>query len=86
MIDKDAHLGAIRDLRSRQRANCRKAARLLYTASQLGKAAEFIWRHRRDAEPDEIVDIHTATRWHARELRQEAHFLLTLCDEEIFPL
>ena len=55
MIDKDAHLGAIRDLRSRQKANCRKAARLLYTASQLGKAAEFIWRHRRDAEPDEIV-------------------------------
>ena len=86
MIDKDAHLGAIRDLRSRHKANCRKAARLLYTARQLGKAAEFIWRHRRDAEPDEIVDIHTATRWQANELRQRAHFLLTLCDEEIFPL
>ena len=54
-------------------------------AKQLGKAAEFIWRHRRD-EPDEIVDMRAATRWHARELRQKAHFLLTLCDEEIFPL
>lgn len=86
MIDKDDLLGAIRDLMNRQKANCRKAARLLWMAKQLGKAAEFIWRHRRDAEPDEIVDIHAATRWHARELRQEAHFLLTLCDEEIFPL
>ena len=86
MIDKDAHLGAIRDLRNRQKANCRKAARLLYTASQLGKAAEFIWRHRRDAEPDEIVGMRAATRWQANELRQRADFLLTLCDEEIFPL
>lgn len=85
MIDKDAHLGVIRDLRNRQKANCRKAARLLWMAKQLGKAAEFIWRHRRD-EPDEIVDMRAATRWHARELRQKAHFLLTLCDEEIFPL
>ena len=68
MIDKDAHLGAIRDLRSRQEANCRKAARLLYTASQLGKAAEFIWRHRRDAEPDEIVGMR------AIEMYEESHY------------
>lgn len=86
MIDKDAYLGAIRDLRNRRRANCRKAARLLYTASQLGKAAEFIWRHRKDAESDEIVGMRAATRWQANELRQRAHFLLTLCDEEVLLL
>ncbi len=70
----------------RRRANCRKAARLLYKARQLGKAAEFIWQHRLDADPDEIVGMHAATRWQANELRQKAHFLLTLCDEARFTL
>ena len=56
MIDKYAHIGVTRALRRKRRINCREAARLLYQARQLGKAAEFIWRHRTDAEPDEIVN------------------------------
>lgn len=86
MIDKDAHLGVIKGLRNRRRANCRRAARLLYTASQLGKAAEFIWRHRWDAESEEIVGMRAATRGQARELRHQARSLLAFCDEEILLL
>lgn len=86
MIDKYAHIGVTRALRRKRRINCREAARLLYQARQLGKAAEFIWRHRTDAEPDEIVNMRSVTRWQANDLRHRAHYLLTFCDEEILLL
>ncbi|MGM9581061.1 MAG: hypothetical protein ACI3U2_07505 [Anaerovibrio sp.] len=70
----------------RRRSNCRKAARLFYTARQLGKAAEFIWQHRLDADPDEIVGMRAATRWQAHEFRRQARSLLTFCDEARFTL
>ena len=86
MIDKYAYIGVTRSLRRKRRINCREAARLLYQARQLGKAAEFIWRHRADADPNEIVNMGSVTRWQANALRQRAHSLLTFCDEEILLL
>ena len=70
----------------RRRANCRKAARLLYQARQLGKASDFIWRHRLDADSDEIINMRSATLFQASQLRAEARSLLALCDDEKFPL
>ena len=86
MIDKYAYIGVTRALRRKRRIDCREAARLLYQARQLGKAAEFIWRHRADADPNEIVNMGSVTRWQANALRQRAHSLLTFCDEEILLL
>ena len=86
MIDKYAYIGVTRALRRKRRINCREAARLLYQARQLGKAAEFIWRHRADADPNEIVNMGSVTRWQANALRKRAHSLLMFCDEEILLL
>ena len=86
MIDKYAYIGVTRALRRKRRIDCREAARLLYQARQLGKAAEFIWRHRADADPNEIVNMGSVTRWQANALRQRAHSLLTFCDEDILLL
>lgn len=86
MIDKYSHIGVTRALRRKLRIDCREAARLLYQARQLGKAAEFIWRHRADADPNEIVNMGSVTRWQANALRQRAHSLLMFCDEEILLL
>ena len=86
MIDREANRNVTIYLRKRRQANCRRAARLLYQARQLGKAAEFIWRHRADADPDEIVGMRSATRFQASQLRAEARSLLTFCDDEILLL
>ena len=84
MLNKEAEKNMLIFWRRKRQADCRRAARLLYQARQLGKAAGFIWNHRADADLNEITNMRTAVMLQASQLRAEARLLLTGNDEKFW--
>ena len=81
---KEAEKNMLIFWRRKRQADCRRAARLLYQARQLGKAAGFIWNHRADADLNEITNMRTAVMLQAGQLRAEARLLLAENDEKFW--
>ena len=84
MLNKEAEKRMLIYWRRKRHADCRRAARLLYQARQLGKAAGFIWNHRADADLNEITNMRTAVMLQASQLRAEARLLLAENDEKFW--